>query len=104
MLGSVPRSLPCLLVLVMGGFTCLPGQPIVAESRPVVIAQAGVFVPGRAASPDHVNALVTASNAFALDLYGQLRGGDGNLFFSPYSISTALAMTSAGRAGRPWPR
>jgi serpin B len=36
------------------------------------------------------------NNAFAVDLYGKLRTGDGNLFFSPESISTALAMTYAG--------
>src|SRR5665213_32107 len=39
------------------------------------------------------------NNQFALDLYAKLRGGDGNLFFSPYSISTALAMTRAGAHG-----
>jgi serine protease inhibitor len=39
------------------------------------------------------------NNAFALDLYGQLREHDGNLFFSPESISTALAMTYAGARG-----
>ena len=45
---------------------------------------------------------------FALDLYGRLGRGEGNRFFSPFSISTALAMTYAGaqerdRASR-WPR
>ncbi len=39
------------------------------------------------------------NNQFALDLYAHLRGADGNLFFSPYSISTALAMTRAGASG-----
>jgi len=39
------------------------------------------------------------TNAFAADLYGQLRTQDGNLFFSPESISTALAMTYAGARG-----
>ncbi|HPH97181.1 MAG TPA: serpin family protein [Anaerolineaceae bacterium] len=46
--------------------------------------------------------IVTAAagnNAFALDLYHKLTGQDGNLFFSPYSISLALAMTEAGAAG-----
>jgi len=38
----------------------------------------------------------TENNAFAYDLYTQLRAGEGNLFFSPYSISTVLAMTYAG--------
>lgn len=33
---------------------------------------------------------------FALDLYNQLKMTDGNLFFSPFSIFTALAMTWAG--------
>ncbi len=40
-----------------------------------------------------------AGNEFALDLYGQLRAAEGNLFFSPYSIHTALAMTFAGARG-----
>jgi serpin B len=39
------------------------------------------------------------NNQFALDLYAKVRGADGNLFFSPYSISTALAMTRAGARG-----
>jgi len=41
-------------------------------------------------------ALVKGNNAFAADLYGELATGDDNLFFSPYSISSALAMTYAG--------
>src|SRR5262245_8293412 len=36
------------------------------------------------------------NNGFALDLYARLRVEPGNLFFSPYSISTALAMTYVG--------
>jgi serpin B len=45
-------------------------------------------------------AVVAQNNLFALDLYGKLRAREGNLFFSPYSISTALAMTYAGARGR----
>jgi serpin B len=44
-------------------------------------------------------AVVEGNNAFAIDLYGQLRTQSGNLFFSPDSISTALAMTYAGARG-----
>ena len=40
--------------------------------------------------------LIADNNQFAFDLYGQLKNNSGNLFFSPYSISTALAMTYAG--------
>ncbi len=44
-------------------------------------------------------AVVQGDTQFALDLYAKLRDKDGNLFFSPYSISTALAMTRAGARG-----
>lgn len=40
--------------------------------------------------------LVDGNSAFAFDLFHALRAQDGNLFFSPHSISTALAMTYAG--------
>jgi serpin B len=41
-----------------------------------------------------------AVNSFGMDLYEQLKHEEGNLFFSPLSISTALAMTYAGAAGQ----
>ncbi len=40
--------------------------------------------------------LVGGNTAFALDLYQQLRATGENLFYSPHSISIALAMTYAG--------
>jgi len=40
-----------------------------------------------------------ANTAFACDLYGGLKDGQGNLFFSPYSVSTCLGMTYAGARG-----
>src|SRR5438094_7970066 len=46
--------------------------------------------------PRDAQPVVTASNQFALDLYGQLRTTDGNLFFSPYSVHKTLAMAGAG--------
>lgn len=44
--------------------------------------------------------VVQGNNEFALELYARLRAEEGNLFLSPYSISTALAMTYAGARGR----
>lgn len=43
--------------------------------------------------------LVAGNSAFAFDLYQALREEEGNLFYSPYSISLALAMTYAGARG-----
>ena len=48
---------------------------------------------------DDMTQLAQDNNAFALDLFQQLRAAPGNLFFSPYSISTALAMSAAGARG-----
>jgi len=43
---------------------------------------------------------VPAINAFAADLYRRLADREGNLFFSPASLVTALAMTYGGARGR----
>ncbi len=44
--------------------------------------------------------LVAGNNQFAIDLYHVLFDKRGNLFYSPYSISLALAMTYAGARGQ----
>ena len=44
------------------------------------------------------NPIVQGNNQFALELFAKLREKEGNLFLSPYSISTALGMTYAGAA------
>ncbi|MCL5281324.1 MAG: serpin family protein [Planctomycetes bacterium] len=49
---------------------------------------------------DNARQVANGNNCFALQLYQRLQGEKGNLFFSPYSISTALAMTYAGARGR----
>lgn len=51
---------------------------------------------GTSSAPAATGPLVKGNTAFALSLYRQLGAKDGNLFFSPHSVSTALAMTWAG--------
>jgi serine protease inhibitor len=60
-----------------------------------------VVVPASSSpSADSVTAaVVESSNQFGFDLYGALRPQPGNLFFSPFSVSTALTMTYAGASG-----
>ncbi|MGC9521161.1 MAG: serpin family protein [Anaerolineae bacterium] len=48
---------------------------------------------------DDLSSAAMGQNAFAFDLYQAIRESDENLFYSPYSISVALAMTYAGTQG-----
>jgi len=49
---------------------------------------------------DDTGAVVGGNNQFALDLYRRLAARGGNLFLSPFSISTALGMTYGGAEGK----
>ena len=51
-------------------------------------------------TPDDIQNLVKNNNEFAFGLYHTLQTQDGNLIYSPYSISLALAMTYAGARGK----
>lgn len=52
-------------------------------------------------APADINSIALGNNQFALQLYSKLsnENKNNNLFFSPYSISTALAMTYPGARG-----
>jgi serpin B len=52
-----------------------------------------------AAEVSTMPSMADANNQFAIDLYANLRQQAGNLIESPYSIASALAMTSAGARG-----
>jgi serpin B len=52
-----------------------------------------------AVSPEMLNALQSGNTAAALDFYRQLARTPGNVFLSPYSVSTAIAMVAAGARG-----
>ena len=68
----------------------LAGDGVVSDQASCLLE---VSAPGEAARA------AQAVNCFALDLYTQLQHEQGNLFLSPLSIATALAMTYAGAAG-----
>ena len=73
----------------------IPGSLLVFSVFACPVASAQVEV------PDDVIAVAKGGNEFAIDLYAHLRSDKPtNLFFSPYSISVALAMTDAGAAGQ----
>ena len=78
------------------------GLQWVAGLRPQTIEQIEILqsTKSRTLSPDvaetELNELVAGNNTFALNLYQAIRTNTGNLFYSPYSISSALAMTYGG--------
>ncbi|MCL7452602.1 MAG: serpin family protein [Anaerolineae bacterium] len=71
-------------------------QGEVSATGEVISAQA---TPPAPADPADITKLADGNTAFALELYQLLRQQEGNLFYSPYSISLALAMTYAGARG-----
>jgi serpin B len=75
-------------------------KPLLFMLVPLLLVQeaSGMAQTPPATMPDQT-AVAQGNNAFAVDLYSQLRQQDGNLFFSPESISTALAMAYAGARG-----
>jgi serpin B len=83
-----PKLLAFLTILSFLLTACGPSANV-AQSKLQRISSPAV-------SPDEVRSLANENNAFALDLYQSLRSQDGNLIYSPYSISVALAMTYAG--------
>jgi len=92
---------------LLAGFTivaCLAGCPNAPWNQQSPPGEEVKSDKTRNTSPDVPSAdlteLVAGNSAFAFDLYQQVRTQDGNLFFSPYSISSALAMTYAGARGQ----
>ena len=63
------------------------------SSEPVVLLKDGEV------TEEGLNNIVDANNEFAFDLYSEYQSEDGNIFFSPLSISLVLAMTYEGATG-----
>lgn len=109
-LNKIFKFIPVLLVLLLltGIASCKPDQ---TQSRPIGTPKSTATEtasPSEQKSPeaspesnkDDLEILVNGNNRFAIELYRQLGGKKGNIFFSPYSISTALGMTYAGARGK----
>lgn len=99
----------CLSVSTLACSTAInepnPAAPVEEECHDA--AKAGCVIRSsktRVENPDvpgaDVDALVAGNSAFAADLYQRLAAEPGNLFYSPYSISSALGMTWAGARGQ----
>jgi serpin B len=84
------RALPTALAAVVVLAVSVAPVAVAGAVRPIAAP------PAAASSAADLEALVGGNTAFAVDLYRVLAKEPGNLFCSPLSISTALAMTYAG--------
>jgi serpin B len=71
------------------------GFASLALAASIVLALASPALAG----DEGLRATAQGNSEFALALYGKLKDQPGNLFFSPFSVSAALAMTMAGARG-----
>jgi serpin B len=91
-----------ILIAVLVIVLLLPGIASVQMAQPAageVLESDKERITSPNVSPNEQELLVEGNSAFAFELYQALKGEEGNLFYSPYSISLALAMTYAGACG-----
>ena len=74
---------------------CAPGPAGVTVAQSAIPRETSPSIP-----EGDLPALVQVDNDFGLALYQVLRQEEGNLFYSPFSISLALAMAYAGARGQ----
>lgn len=85
--------LTSIAILLTGLTAC--AQPAVSPAEAGELKSEKPRITSPSVSGDTLDDLVSDNSAFALDLYQQLKTNDGNLFYSPYSISLALAISYA---------
>ncbi|HAH07293.1 MAG TPA: hypothetical protein DCM05_12355 [Elusimicrobia bacterium] len=88
--------LPAVAFLALAAFAVWLQRPTPPPASDPALPMSDSDLPAFGAYISDVHLLVPDQNAFALDLYQKLRTREGNLFFSPYSLSSALAMVYAG--------
>lgn len=99
------------LLIIFCGLLCAcngSDSPLAVEDEPPVAVAPGISllnssVPYQvtpSSSDEQLQQLVQDNNQFALQLYHQQTTTENNLFFSPHSISVAMAMLYGGAAGQ----
>ena len=110
------RTLALVSLLAIAGCnnSLVDNQPIKqTDNKPIVSKTENLSTPktdkdyiaadDSASTPEGIKQVVNANNQFAIDLYQQInkqaKQVENNIFFSPYSLSTAMAMLYAAAEG-----
>jgi len=91
-MGNFKAILPAIVLIPFLSMCSSAETPAVSSSNTRRITEP-------AANEQNIQELASGNSSFAFNLYSALVEEEGNIFFSPYSISVALAMTYAGAEG-----
>ena len=107
-------ALGSLLAIAGCNNSLVDNQPIkAADNKPIVVKTENPSLPktdknytaadDSASTPEGIKKVVDANNQFSIDLYQQIskqaKQAENNVFFSPYSLSTAIAMLYTAAEG-----
>jgi len=99
--GCLLAAFVVICIAIAGCTGTSPAQP--ATPPATTTPEVPVTIPSGPADTTAEQAVIGANNQFAFDLYSQIKEGKNantNLFFSPFSISSALAITYEGAKGQ----
>ena len=89
-----------LVILLVGLSACTPTAPDESiQATDMILQSEKQREQSPEVAPDNISSLINGNSVFAFNLYKLFSEQEGNLFYSPYSISAALVMTYAGARG-----